>query len=81
MIERIAIATAAALFAAGVYGCGETPDVTLHKQGSYQGKPDNAPWQSAPFNDNKREWEKAIAARNESQNEYARTGGARGELK
>ena len=52
--------------------CGERPNVTVYKQGSYQGKPDNVPWQSAPFNNNQTEWEKTIKARNVKQNEYAR---------
>jgi hypothetical protein len=65
----------AALFAAGsLGGCGEKPDVTVYKQGKYQGKPDNVPWQGAPFNNNQAEWEKAIAARTNSQNEYLRVG-------
>ena len=54
--------------------CGEKPNVTIYKQGKYQGKPDNVPWQSAPFNNNQTEWEKAIKARNNAQNEYLRVG-------
>jgi hypothetical protein len=61
-----------ATFAIG--GCGEKPNVTVYKQGKYQGKPDNVPWQGAPFNDNQVEWEKAIKARNNNQNEYLRAG-------
>ena len=65
----------AALFAAaGLSGCGEKPNVTVYKQGKYQGKPDNVPWQGAPFNNNQTEWEKAIKARNNAQNEYLRVG-------
>jgi hypothetical protein len=62
----------AAAFALGVSGCGEKPQVTVYKQGQYQGKPDNVPWQSQPFNNNKVEWEKNIKARNMKQNEKAR---------
>jgi hypothetical protein len=65
-----AVIAASAVFA----GCGERPNVTVYKQGSYQGKPDNVPWQSAPFNNNQAEWEKAIKARNNAQNEYIRVG-------
>jgi hypothetical protein len=65
--------SALAMLAAAVAGCGEKPNVTLYKQGQYQGKPDNVPWQSAPFNDNRVEWEKAIKARTAGQNEYPRT--------
>ena len=61
---------AAAAFA--LTACGEKPNVTVYKQGKYQGKPDNVPWQSAPFNNNQGEWEKAIKARNNAQNEYLR---------
>ena len=53
-------------------GCGEKPNVTVYRQGTYQGKPDNLPWQSQPFANNKTEWEKAIKARNNGQNEYTR---------
>jgi hypothetical protein len=53
-------------------GCGEKPSVTVYKQGEYQGKPDNLPWQSQPFANNRTEWEKSIKARNNKQNEYAR---------
>lgn len=65
-----AIAAFVALVA--LAACGEKPSVTVYKQGTYQGKPDNLPWQSAPFNGSKVEWEKAIRARNNKQNEYAR---------
>jgi hypothetical protein len=65
----------AALFAAaGIAGCGQKPNVTVYKQGKYQGKPDNLPWQGAAFNNNQIEWEKAIKARNNAQNEYLRVG-------
>jgi hypothetical protein len=66
----IAAASVAALVFAG---CGEKPAVTVYKQGQYQGKPDNVPWQSEPFNNNKADWEKSIKARNSNQNEYLRT--------
>jgi hypothetical protein len=66
----VAAASAAALVLAG---CGEKPGVTVYKQGQYQGKPDNVPWQSEPFNNNKADWEKSIKARNSNQNEYLRT--------
>ena len=73
-MKRPAIAFALIVAAAGFYGCGEKPTVTVYKQGSYQGKPDNLPWQSQPYNNNQVEWEKAIKKRNEAQNEYIRVG-------
>ncbi|HYC48872.1 MAG TPA: hypothetical protein VED01_25620 [Burkholderiales bacterium] len=68
------VAAAVVIAAAGLAGCGEKSQVTVYKQGQYQGKPDNLPWQSAPFNNNQTEWEKAIKARNNAQNEYIRVG-------
>jgi hypothetical protein len=63
---------ALAAFAFAASGCGEKPQVTVYKQGTYQGKPDNRPWQSQPFNGSQRDWEKAIDGRTRYQNEYAR---------
>ena len=64
----------AALAVAALAGCGEKTQVTVYKQGQYQGKPDNVPWQGESFKNNRTEWEKAIKARNNSQNEYLRVG-------
>jgi hypothetical protein len=58
--------------ALGSAGCGETPQVTVYKQGQYKGKPDNLPWQSKPFNGSKHEWELAVDGRTDHQNEYGR---------
>ena len=74
MSARRILSAVVALAALGVAGCGEKPQVTVYKQGHYQGKPDNVPWQSQPFNNNKTDWEKAIKARNNGQNEYLRVG-------
>ena len=69
--RRFALSVFAALaFIAA--GCGERPQVTVYKQGTYKGKPDNLPWQSAPFNGSLTDWEKAIDGRTKKQNEYAR---------
>lgn len=53
-------------------GCGEKQPVTVYKQGQYQGKPDKQAWDNDQFKGDKVAWEKAIKARNGSQNEYAR---------
>ncbi len=65
----VAAAVALPLFAAG---CGEKSTVTVYKQGQYQGKPDTRPWEGEQFKGDKVAWEKAVKARNENQNEYAR---------
>jgi hypothetical protein len=67
--SAVAIATIAVIALAG---CGERPQVITYKQGTYQGKPDTPPYSNAPFNGNRSEWDKAIATRNQNQNEYKR---------
>lgn len=64
-----ALAAAGAL-ALGLAGCGDKPMV--YKQGEYQGKPDTKPWANAQFKENQVEWEKAIKARTQGQDEYSR---------
>lgn len=63
------VAGALALVAAG---CGESPSVTVYKQGKYQGKPDAEPWGNDAFKGDKLAWERAIKARNERQDETSR---------
>jgi hypothetical protein len=65
-------ALAGALAAAGLAGCGESPQVILYKQGKYQGKADTPPYDAAPFGGNKADWERAIKTRNQNQNDYKR---------
>ena len=74
MKTGILMISAALIASAALAGCGEKPTVTVYKQGKYQGKPDNVPWQGQQFNNNQVEWEKAIKARNIGQNEYVRVG-------
>jgi hypothetical protein len=72
---RRALAIAAAVALAGfAAGCGEKTSFTVYKQGQYQGKPDMQPWDSSQFKGDKLAWERAIKARNLSQNEYVRAG-------
>jgi hypothetical protein len=66
------VALGAVALGLGLAGCGERPQVVEYKQGVYQGKPDQPAYASAPWNGNKREWELALANRNQSQNEYKR---------
>ena len=68
MRAALVIAASVALLAA----CGERPQVLEYKQGTYQGKPDTPAYSNAPFNGDKVAWEKALAQRNQSQNEYKR---------
>ena len=69
---RMLIGAAAAAVVAASAGCGEKAQVTVYKQGQYQGKPDKQPWDNDQFKGDKLAWDKAIKARNTAQNEYAR---------
>ena len=71
MRHVIALVAGVAL-AAALAGCGERPQVVNYKQGTYQGKPDQKAYETAPWNGNKRDWELALANRNQNQNEYKR---------
>jgi hypothetical protein len=64
---------AAVIVAIGVAGCGEQ-QVTVYKQGKYQGKPDTRPWDSPEWGGKQADWERAINTRTQNQNEYTRTG-------
>ena len=67
---RASIVAGAAVALLGA--CGERPQVLEYKQGTYQGKPDTPAYSNAPYNGDKNAWEKALAQRNQSQNEYKR---------
>jgi hypothetical protein len=71
MKRALIIAVVAALPWA-LTGCGENTQVTVYKQGRYQGKPDTTPWDNPQFKGDKLAWETAIKKRNEGQNEYSR---------
>jgi hypothetical protein len=73
---------AAVLVALGLGACGERDQVTVYKQGKYQGKPDTKPWDNDPaaaiYTTSKWDkgvqtsWEAAVKTRNLAQNEYTR---------
>ena len=70
-MRRLIITAACATLTWGVAGCGEQK-VTVYKQGQYQGKPDQQPWDNDLFKGDKLAWEQAIRRRNDIQNEYTR---------
>ena len=71
-MRKLFVLSFAAVLPLVAAGCGEKPTVTVYKQGQYQGKPDNQPWDNELFKGDKVAWEKAIKARNLGQNEYVR---------
>lgn len=71
-MNRLMLAAAIAAITVVSAGCGEKQHATVYKQGQYQGKPDNRPWENDQFKSDKTAWEKAVRARNGGQNEYSR---------
>jgi hypothetical protein len=61
---------AALLMAAGLSGCEEK--VTRYEPGKYSGAPVTSPWDSPQYGGKKAEWEAALQARTQGQNDYAR---------
>jgi hypothetical protein len=53
--------------------CGDRTQVTVYKQGQYQGKADTQPWDSASFKGDRVAWDNAIKQRALGQNEYVKT--------
>jgi len=74
-MRKLLILAVAATLPWVVAACGETPTVTVYKQGQYQGKPDKRPWDNDQFKNDRGAWEKSVKARNLGQNEYVRIGG------
>jgi hypothetical protein len=80
--RKLMLAGAAVWLAVGLSACGERDQVTIYKQGKYQGKPDTKPWENDPGaslytnskwdKGDKTSWERAVKARNLAQNEYTR---------
>jgi hypothetical protein len=81
-VGKVILAGAALVVAAGLGACGEREQVVVYKQGKYQGKPDNNPWDSDPSaslhtsstwtKGDQQSWENAVRTRNQYQNEYNR---------
>jgi hypothetical protein len=75
-MRKLLVIAMAVTLAGVAAGCGEKSSVTVYKQGQYQGKPDQQPWDTAQFKGDKGAWEKAVKSRNLGQNEYVRISGS-----
>ncbi|MBA2690111.1 MAG: hypothetical protein H0U63_04850 [Burkholderiales bacterium] len=71
-MRKLIIAASAAVVALGLVAC-EKSQVVTYKQGKYQGKTDNPPWENEQFKGDREAWDKALKVRNQAQNEYKRS--------
>ncbi|MDB5863162.1 MAG: Formate dehydrogenase [Betaproteobacteria bacterium] len=68
----LVVAAIALSLASILAGCGQQGSGMQKTPTRYQGKPDTAPWESSRWHDNRDNWERAITARAQDQNEYVR---------
>jgi uncharacterized lipoprotein YehR (DUF1307 family) len=66
-----AVVLAALALAVGLSACGEKK-VTSYEPGKYSGAPVAAPWDSPQYAGKQAQWEAALQARAQGQNDYAR---------
>jgi predicted small lipoprotein YifL len=70
--SSLLVAAAVALsLISSLAGCGQE-SAAQRTPARYPGKPDAAPWDTTRWHDNREEWERAITARAQNQNEYPR---------
>ena len=74
-MKPLAVLATLMLLVVALAACGDRPQVSRFKQGTYQGKPQTPPYESAPFDGDKAAWERELATRAQKQNEYKRIGG------
>jgi ABC-type glycerol-3-phosphate transport system substrate-binding protein len=70
-INGTAAVLAALALALGLSACGEQK-VTAYQPGKYSGAPVAVPWDSPQYGGKQADWEAALQARTQAQNDYAR---------
>ena len=70
-LRTLGVLVAALLWAAGLSACGETK-ITSYEPGKYSGARVVSPWDSPQYGGKQAQWESAIQARTQGQNEYGR---------
>ena len=70
-LAKPAALLAALALAVGLTACGEKK-VTSYEPGKYSGAPVAAPWDSPQYGGKQAQWEAALQARTQAQNDYAR---------
>ena len=72
--ERLTVRCLTALVLSSAFalsGCGQSSGAAKPPT-SYRGKPDPAPWNDTRWHGDRQAWERAIAAREQNQNDYVR---------
>jgi hypothetical protein len=70
-LTKFAAVLAASALALGLSACGEKK-VTSYEQGKYSGAPLAVPWDSPQYGGKQAQWEAALQARTQNQNDYSR---------
>ena len=70
-LRTLGAVMAALLWAVSLSACQEQK-VTRYEPGKYSGAPVASPWDSPQYGGKQAEWEAAIQARTQGQNDYAR---------
>jgi hypothetical protein len=70
-IRKLGTAILGLALVAGLAACGQDK-VTVYEPGKYKGAPVTAPWDTQQYGGKQAQWEQAIQARTQNQNEYAR---------
>jgi len=70
-LSRSAVILFAFALTVGLSACGEKK-VTSYEPGKYSGAPVAAPWDSPQFGGKQTQWEAALQARTQGQNDYSR---------
>jgi hypothetical protein len=66
------IAAIALSMSLGLGGCGHPEATAAKTTAGHRGKTDAAPWDNSRWDDNEGIWKRAISAREQNQNDYAR---------
>ena len=70
-LRTLGVLLAVLLWGAGLSGCSEK-QVTSYEPGKYSGARLVAPWDSPQYGGKQAQWDSAIQARTQGQNDYAR---------
>ena len=71
-LRTLGAVLAALLCAISLSACGEKKVTSYNEPGKYSGAPVQSPWDSPQYGGKQAEWEAAVQARTQYQNDYGR---------